>query len=187
MISCVNQLFLLSHSNVNIKPFNLVQIPQSCYNVDLFQSNLFSEGDIPNEQDFFPREVNVYNSVHGATIYTGSSTVISRQAIVDAAGFPTNTITEDFQLGAQINMAGYKNISTLEPMASKLIPTDIPSILKQRVRWGRGVVQSIFNIRTLTNPKLTIAQLLMYLNGFLYWWSFFRRLLYIFAPILISE
>lgn len=66
-------------------------------------------------------------------------------------------------------MTGYQNISTLEPMASGLTPTDIPSILKQRVRWGRGLLQSIFNIRALTNPKLTIAQRFVYLNGFLYW------------------
>lgn len=176
----------IQKNNENIKPLGLVQTPQSFYNADLFQFNLFSEGDIPNEQDFFSREVNVYNSAHGAAIYTGSNTVISRQAIVDAGGFPTNTITEDFQLGAQINMAGYQNISTLEPMASGLTPTDIPSILKQRIRWGRGVVQSIYNIRAFTNSKLTIAQRLVYLNGFLYWWSFFRRLLYIFAPILFT-
>lgn len=176
----------IQKNNENIKPLGLVQTPQSFYNADLFQFNLFSEGDIPNEQDFFSREVNVYNSAHGAAIYTGSNTVISREAIVDAGGFPTNTITEDFQLGAQINMAGYQNISTLEPMASGLTPTDIPSILKQRIRWGRGVVQSIYNIRAFTNSKLTIAQRLVYLNGFLYWWSFFRRLLYIFAPILFT-
>lgn len=148
----------IQKNNENIKPLGLVQTPQSFYNADLFQFNLFSEGDIPNEQDFFSREVNVYNSAHGAAIYTGSNTVISREAIVDAGGFPTNTITEDFQLGAQINMAGYQNISTLEPMASGLTPTDIPSILKQRIRWGRGVVQSIYNIRAFTNSKLTIAQ-----------------------------
>ncbi len=46
-------------------------------------------------------------------------------------------------------MAGYQNISTLEPMASGLPPTDIPSILKQRIRWERGGVQSIFNIRVV--------------------------------------
>ena len=93
-----NQLLLLSYSNENIKPLSLVQTPQSYYNVDLFQFNLFSEGDIPNEQNFLSREVNVYNSAHGAASYTGSNTVISRQAIVDAGNFPTNTITETFNL-----------------------------------------------------------------------------------------
>ena len=170
----------------DIKPLGLVQTPQSFYNADSFQFNLFSEVVIPNEQDFFSREVNVYHNAHGAAIYTGSNTMIARQAIVDAGGFPTNTITEDFQLGAQINMAGYQNLSTLEPKASGLTPTDIPSILKQRIRWGRGVVQSVYNIRAFTNPKLTMAQRFVYINSYLYWWSFFRRILYIFAPILFT-
>lgn len=35
------------------KKMGLIQTPQSFYNQDLFQFNLFSEKDIPNEQDFF--------------------------------------------------------------------------------------------------------------------------------------
>lgn len=169
-----------------VKPLGLVQTPQSFYNADLFQFNLFSEKTLTNEQDFFSREVNILNNAHDAAIYTGSNTVISRQAIEDVGGFPTDTITEDFQLGALINTKGYKNISTIEPMASGLTPTDVPSVLKQRIRWGRGVVQSIKNIHLLTNKNLTLQQKMVFLNGFLYWWSFIRRLLYIFAPILFT-
>ncbi|EXJ23769.1 Cellulose synthase catalytic subunit [Alkalibacterium sp. AK22] len=170
----------------SVKPLGLVQTPQSFYNADLFQYNLFSEKSIPNEQDFFSREVNLMNNAHDAAVYTGSNTVISRQAIEDAGGFPTDTITEDFELGALINTAGYKNISTKEPMASGLTPTDIPSVLKQRIRWARGVVQSVHNLNLLFNRKLSTAQKLVYLNGYLYWWSFFRRIMYILAPILFT-
>lgn len=173
-------------NNDSIKPLGLVQTPQSFYNADLFQFNLFSESHIPNEQDFFSREVNVYNNAHDAAIYTGSNTVIARSAIEEAGGFPTDTITEDFELGALINMQGYKNISTLEPMASGLTPTDVPSVLKQRIRWGRGVVQSVHNLNLIFNRKLNFRQKLVYLNSYLYWWSFFRRLLFIFAPILFT-
>lgn len=170
----------------SVKPLGLVQTPQSFYNADLFQFNLFSETHIPNEQDFFSRELNVYNNVHEAAIYTGSNTVIARAAIEAAGGFPTDTITEDFELGALINMEGYKNISTLEPLASGLTPTDVPSVLKQRIRWGRGVVQSVHNLNLIFNRKLNFRQKLVYLNSYLYWWSFLRRLLFIFAPILYT-
>jgi cellulose synthase (UDP-forming) len=169
-----------------IKPLGFVQTPQSFYNEDVFQYNLFSGNSIPNEQDFFSREVNILYNAQDAAIYTGSNTVLSRQAIVDAGGFPTDTITEDFELGALINSKGYKSISTLEPMASGLTPTDIPSVLKQRVRWGRGVVQSVKNLHLLTNKNLTIQQKLVFLNSYLYWWAFIRRLLYILAPILFT-
>lgn len=170
----------------NIKPLGLVQTPQSFYNADLFQFNLFSETSMTNEQDFFSREVNVLNNAHDAAVYTGSNTVILRQAIIDAGGFPTDTITEDFELGALINGQGYKSISTLEPKASGLTPTDIPSTLKQRVRWGRGVVQSVHNLHLFTNKRLSFQQKLIFFNSYLYWWSFIRRLLYILAPILFA-
>lgn len=172
--------------NPTVKPLGLVQTPQSFYNADLFQFNLFSEEAIPNEQDFFSREVNVLNNASDAAIYTGSNTVISRQAIKEAGGFPTDTITEDFELGALINCEGYSSISTLEPMASGLTPTDIPSALKQRIRWGRGVVQSVHNLHLFTNKNLNLQQKLIFLNSYLYWWSFIRRLLYILAPILFT-
>ncbi|MDN6293604.1 MAG: glycosyltransferase [Alkalibacterium sp.] len=170
----------------SIKPIGLIQTPQSFYNADTFQYNLFSEKSIPNEQDFFSREINLLNNAHGAAIYTGSNTVISRKAIESVGGFPTDTITEDFELGALINTKGYKNVSTKEPMASGLTPTDIPSVLNQRIRWGRGVVQSVHNLNLLFNRQLTLAQKLVYLNGYLYWWSFSRRILYIMAPILFA-
>lgn len=168
------------------KPVGLVQTPQSFYNADVFQYNLFAERVIPNEQDFFSREVNVLNNAHDAAVYTGSNTMILRRAIEQAGGFPTDTVTEDFELGALINMQGYRNISTLEPMASGLTPTDIPSVMKQRIRWARGVIQSVRNLKLWTNKQLTIAQKMIFLNSYLYWWSFARRLLFITAPILFT-
>ena len=59
----------------------LIQTPQSFYNADIFQFNLFSESTLPNEQDFFSKEINVFNNSHGAALYTGSNTLIFRKAI----------------------------------------------------------------------------------------------------------
>lgn len=98
--------------------------------------------------------------------------MLSREAIMQAGGFPTDTITEDFELGARMNIAGYQNLSTLSPMASGLTPVDIPSMIKQRVRWAQGVVQSVRNIHLLTNKHLSFGQKIVYLNCYLYWWSF---------------
>lgn len=170
----------------NEKPLGFVQTPQSFYNPDLFQFNFFSEENLPNEQDFFSREVNILNNAHDAAMYTGSNTVLLRKAIYDAGGFPTNTITEDFELGARINAKGYRSISTTEPMASGLTPMDIPSMFKQRIRWGRGVVRSTRNIRLFTNSRLSFSQKLVFLNSYLYWWSFLRRIIFILAPVMFT-
>ena len=79
-----------------------IQTPQSFYNPDLFQFNLYAEHNIPNEQDFFSREINVMRNSTNAVAYTGSNTVISRQALDEIGGFPTDTITEDFETGIKI-------------------------------------------------------------------------------------
>ena len=57
-----------------------IQTPQSFYNPDLFQFNFYSEKRIPNEQDFFFREINVGRNRANAPIYAGSNTLISREA-----------------------------------------------------------------------------------------------------------
>ncbi|SYW02558.1 Glycosyltransferase (modular protein) [Oenococcus oeni] len=172
------------NSSEKIKPLGLIQTPQSFYNPDIFQYNIFAEKKLTNEQDFFSREINVLNNSSGSAVYTGSNTLILRKAIDEVGGFPTDTVTEDFELGVLINSHGYESMSTLEPMASGLTPTDFRSMLKQRTRWARGVVRSFYNVHILTNKNLTLPQRLTFLNSYLYWWSFLRRLLYIVAPII---
>lgn len=163
-----------------------IQTPQRFYNPDLFHYNLYSEGHIPNEQDFFSREVNVANNAHNAPVYTGSNTVLRRQAILEVGGFPTNTITEDFQLGVSIQEKGYRCYATTEVLSGGLTPTDFKSVIKQRRRWARGVIQSYYNLKIPFNRSLSVAQKLIFTSNYLYWWTFFRRIVYILAPILFA-
>ena len=79
-----------------------IQTPQSFYNPDLFQYNLYSEGKIPNEQDYFFRQVNIGKNRTNSPIYAGSNTVISREALAEVGGICTGTITEDFETGLLI-------------------------------------------------------------------------------------
>ncbi len=78
-----------------------VQTPQSFYNPDLFQFNFFAESNIPNEQDYFFKEVNVGRNSSNSVIYAGSNTVISRRALEEVGGIRTKTITEDFATGIE--------------------------------------------------------------------------------------
>ena len=136
-------------------PIGLIQTPQSFYNEDIFQYHLFSEGTLPNEQDFFSKGINNFNSACGSAFYTGSNTVLYRKAIGDAGGFPTDTITEDFELGARMNIEGYVNYSTDAPMASgltRLAMRDVSKEYRTQI-WGE-IVETIFA------PYLTIPFLL---------------------------
>lgn len=165
------------------KRVGLVQTPQSFYNSDLFQFNLYLEKDIPNEQDFFSREVNLLRNTANAAAYTGSNTVILRRALEEIGGFPLGTITEDFETSIRLQQAGYITYASEEVLAAGLSTTDVKSMMGQRVRWARGVLQSLRNTHALLSPKLSLAARLSYLNVFFYWWSFFNRLVFILAPI----
>lgn len=162
-----------------------VQTPQSFYNPDLFQFNFFAETSIPNEQDYFFKEVNVGRNSSNSAIYAGSNTVISRQALEEAGGIRTGTITEDFATGMDIQARGYTCLAIDKVLTSGLAPTDFPNLLKQRQRWGRGCVQTIRSFHFLFG-KLPFLSKLSYLSCLLYWWTFLRRIIYILSPILFT-
>lgn len=164
----------------------LIQTPQSFYNPDLFQFNLYSEGTIPNEQDFFSREVNVMRNSSNSCAYTGSNTLISRQAMEDIGGFSLNTITEDFEVSVRIQQEKYITYATTEIQAAGLTTTDFGSMIKQRKRWARGIIQSLQNTRAIFSLKLTAAGRMTYLASYLYWLSFFNRIIFILAPIMFA-
>lgn len=163
-----------------------IQTPQSFYNPDLFQYNLYAEQNIPNEQDFFTKEINVMRNSTNAPAYTGSNTVIARQALIDIGGFPTDTITEDFETGILIQSHGYTTYATSEVLASGLSPTTFKTMISQRVRWARGVIQSIRNCKVPFNKHLSVGARISYMVNYSYWGSFGRRIVFTMAPIVFA-
>src|SRR5699024_1205840 len=129
----------------SLKKIGLVQTPQSFYNQDLFQFNLFMENNIPNEQDYFSKEINVSRNATTSVVYTGSNTILLREAMEEIGGFPYHTITEDFETSIRLQKAGYITYATKEVLAAGLATTTVSSMMKQRIRWAQGVIQSIQN------------------------------------------
>ncbi len=161
-----------------------IQTPQTFYNPDLFQYNLYSEGRIPNEQDYFFRQVNVGKNRSNSPIYAGSNTVISREALAEVGGICTGTITEDFETGLLIESKGYKCYAVNKLLAKGLAPITIDSLIKQRERWARGCIYSLRRVHLLLNPKFDFHLKMSYFACRIYWGSFTRRFLYILAPII---
>lgn len=175
--------FFLKDSNGEYEKVGFIQTPQSFYNPDLFQFNLYLENNIPNEQDYFFKEVNIGRNRTNTPIYAGSNTVISRRALEDVGGITTGTITEDFATGIKIQAKGYKCYSIPKVLANGLAPNDFKSLIKQRQRWGRGCVQTIRN-KDFLFSDLSLRGKLSYVTCLLYWWTFLRRFIYILSPIL---
>ncbi|WP_242967881.1 glycosyltransferase [Tepidibacter mesophilus] len=163
-----------------------VQTPQSFYNPDLFQFNLHSESRIPNEQDYFYRDIQVGRNKSNSVIYGGSNTIISREALNEIGGFCTEVITEDFATGIEIQSKKYKCYALKDVHASGLSPSDLKSLIKQRERWARGCIQTGRKHNILFKKGLSIAQRLNYIASVLYWFFPLKRLIYIMAPILFT-
>lgn len=128
---------------MNDPKMGFVQTPQSFYNPDTFQYNLFMENEMPNEQDLFFRLVQVGRSKYNATIYAGSNTVLSRVALEEIGGFVTDTITEDFATGMKMQAARYHSVYLNETLANGLTPNSMIDLFNQRIRWGNGVIQTL--------------------------------------------
>ena len=117
---------------------------------------------------------------------SGSNAVLLRKALDEIGGFPYGTITEDFETSIRLQKAGYITYATSKVLASGLSTTTVKSMIRQRIRWARGVIQSIRNTNAVFTRKLSLAGKLSYLNAYFYWWSFFNRMIFILAPILFA-
>lgn len=163
-----------------------VQTPQAFYNPDLFQYNLYSEGRIPNEQDYFYRDIQVSRNKSNSVIYGGSNTVLSRKALEDIGGFFTGTITEDYGTGMLLQKAGYIGYATDEVLASGLSPTDLKSLVDQRIRWARGVISTNRKMHVWLSKELSFTQKINYWASEWYWYAPLKRLIYFMSPILYA-
>lgn len=163
-----------------------IQLPQVFYNPDIFQYYLFSEDRIPNEQDYFYRDIQLGKNESNSVIYGGSNTILSREALNEIGGFVTGIITEDIATGMLIQSKGYLSYAVDSIQASGLSPHDLEGILKQRNRWARGCIQTFRRYCPLLLKGLTWKQRINYTNAIFYWYNCLKRIIYLSAPIMFT-
>lgn len=167
-------------------PLGFIQTPQAFYDLDLFQFNLHSETKIPNEQDYFYRDIEVARTRSNSCIYGGSNTIISRKALEDVGGFYTEGITEDFATGILIQRKGYVSLALGKPLASGVSAHVLQDLIQQRVRWARGVITTGRKMHIFTAKDLSFSQKMNYWASIWYWYAPIKRFLYIMSPILFA-
>lgn len=163
-----------------------IQTPQTFYNPDLFQYNLYAEKLTPSEQDYFYRDVQIMRNKSNSVIYGGTNTILSRKALVDADGFFTGVITEDFATGINIQSKGYQCYAIDEPLAVGMAPEDLKSLINQRKRWARGCIQTGKKVNILFKKGLSLAQKASYLTSITYWFGPLKEFAYVMAPLLYA-
>ena len=163
-----------------------LQTPQSFYDQDLFQFNLHAENKIPNEQDYFYRDIEVARNRTNSVIYGGSNTVITREALNAVGGFYTKAITEDFATGINIQKAGFVTLAISKRLASGLSAGTLRDLIQQRIRWARGVISTGRQLHIYSSRKLSFGQKINYWASIWYWYAPIKRFCYIMAPILYA-
>lgn len=152
----------------------------------MFQYALYAEKRAPNEQDFFYRTIEPARTTTNSVIYGGSNTVLSRKALEKIGGFYTETITEDFATGLLIESAGFLSLAIPEPLASGQTPDTFREHIRQRTRWGRGVISTGRKLKIMSRRGLTPEQRLSYWSSVVYWYSPVKNLIYIVSPLLFA-
>lgn len=159
-----------------------VQTPQCYYNKDMYQSNL--KKYIPNEQDFFMRDVQEARAYRGAVLHVGTNAVFRRKFIDEIGGYLTCSITEDMAVGMLLQAKGYDSIFINKVLVLGLSASTFGELVKQRDRWCRGNIQVFKHYNPFILKGLTPAQRICYVDGVLYWFSNLIKMFYIIVPIL---
>jgi cellulose synthase/poly-beta-1,6-N-acetylglucosamine synthase-like glycosyltransferase len=86
----------------------------------------------------------------------GSSNHFRTEALRKVGGWDAWNVTEDADLGLRLARFGYK-VATFDSETLEEVPAAIPAFLRQRTRWLKGWMQTMFvNVR---NPRRLIREL----------------------------
>jgi cellulose synthase (UDP-forming) len=116
----------------------------------------------------------------GATFCCGTNVVFRRSALQETGGFPTHSITEDFELSITLHERGWRTAYLPKVLASGLGPEDMAAYTTQQLRWARGCLSALPRILRARLPWRLRAQ---YLLSGLYWLSGWTVLFYMAFPV----
>jgi cellulose synthase (UDP-forming) len=162
----------------------LLQTYQSFYSHDPIARNLGLENKIPTEVEIFSRYYQpIRDSINTALCY-GSSFVVRRQNLINIGGFVTNTLSEDYHTGIRLASENYQVIYLAESLSAGLSAENIFGHIRQRKRWARGTIQTLF---IKENPLLIKGlkwwQRLAHLEGIFQWFNSPIRLILLLLPL----
>lgn len=159
-----------------------VQTPQVYYNPDIYQYNLKLK--IPNEQDYFMRDIQYHRSAKNAVLHVGTNAVFRRQYVCQIGNYPTCSITEDMAVGMILQSEGYDAVFINEELVYGLCATTLPELVKQRDRWCRGNIQVMRHYHPLFTKGLSWSQKAVYFDGVLFWFGSWQKMIFILCPLL---
>jgi cellulose synthase (UDP-forming) len=116
----------------------------------------------------------------GAVFCCGTNVLFRREAFESVGGFPTNSLTEDFELSIHLHEKGWHSAYIPDVLSRGLGPEDTAAYVSQQQRWARGCLSGI--PRAL-RAKLPLKLKGQYLLSGLYFLSGWTVLIYMSFPV----
>lgn len=161
----------------------MLQTPHHFYSLDPFERNLSNGRDVPNEGLMFYGLVQPGNDLWNATFFCGSCAVIRREAILQAGGVPTETVTEDCHASLRMQRLGWNTAYLRVPLAAGLATDRLMIHIGQRMRWARGMLQIMRVDNPLTGHGLNLWQRLCYFSAMFHFMFAIPRVVFLTAPL----
>jgi cellulose synthase/poly-beta-1,6-N-acetylglucosamine synthase-like glycosyltransferase len=116
-----------------------------------------------------------WSQLDGLMLISGAMGIFDRETAIRAGGYSTRTVGEDMELVLRMRrfMADhgtkYEVTYIPDPLCWTEVPSDLKSLRKQRTRWTRGLVESLWSHRSMFfNKKYGRLGML----GYPYWFFF---------------
>ena len=116
----------------------------------------------------------------GAMFCCGTNVLLRRTALMSVGGFPTGSLTEDFELSVHLHERGWTSRYVAEVLAQGLGPEDMSSYVSQQQRWARGCLGGA---ATALRARLPLRVKAQYLLSSMYFLSGWTLLAYMSFPI----
>ncbi len=165
------------------KELGLLQTPHIFYTPDPIERNLNTFRKIPNENHLFYGLIQPGNDAWNAAFFCGSCAVLRRQAIEEAGGVSTESVTEDVHTSLRIQQRGWNSAYLREPLAAGLATERLSDHVGQRTRWARGMVQMLRIDNPLFASGLSMGQRLAYLNSSMHFLFSLPRIVFLTSPL----
>ena len=101
-----------------------------------------------------------WSTINALLIISGAFGLFNKELVIRAGGYRTDTVGEDMELVVRLHRTmrlqgrPYRITFVPDPICWTEVPQDLSTLMNQRVRWQRGLAESLArNIKLLFHPK----------------------------------
>lgn len=101
-----------------------------------------------------------WSAINSLLLISGAFSLFHKKSVQQVGGFSNKTVSEDMEMVVRLHRfmrtckKPYRVVFISDPVGWTEVPSSLAMLKKQRIRWHRGLAQSLFmNISMLFNPK----------------------------------